>query len=343
MSEKVKLTADDFQLLPADRQTDSDKILKPSVSFLKDAWRRLKKNKGAFISLWVLAFVFVVAFASTPIANSKVTARQDVTVQNLPARLPGVLGEVPGFTGEGKLDGTKIDQYESAGVSDKKNYWFGTDQFGRDIFKRVLYGTRISLEVALIATLMDLVFGVTYGIISGWRGGKTDIVMQRIIEIVSSIPNLVVFVLLILIMKPGMLSISLGIALTSWTSMARLVRAQVLTAKEQDYILAARTLGSSTWRIGLRHLVPNLSSTIIVQLMFTIPSAIFFEALLSFIGLGIPVPMASLGTLLNDGQKAMQFYPYQLVIPAVILGIIMIAFNLLGDGLRDAFDPRTKD
>ena len=172
MSEKGTLTADDFQLLPADRQTDSDKILKPSVSFLKDAWRRLKKNKGAFISLWVLAFVFVVAFASTPIANSKVTARQDVTIQNLPARLPGVLGEVPGFTGEGKLDGTKIDQYESAGVSDKKTIGSVIDQFGRDIFKRVLYGTRISLEVALIATLMDLVLGVTYGIISGWRGGK---------------------------------------------------------------------------------------------------------------------------------------------------------------------------
>lgn len=343
MAEQVNLTAADFEFLPAERREDNEKIAKPSLSFAQDAWRRLKKNKGAFISFWVLIVIVVVAFGSMPVATSKTVSKQNVVYQNLPPRLPGVLGDIPGFTGEKSLDGVKEDAYESAGVPKSKNFYFGTDQFGRDIFKRVLYGTRISLQVALIAAFMDLVFGVTYGIISGWMGGKVDMLMQRFVEIVSSIPNLVVFVLLILIMKPGMLSIALGIAMTSWTSMSRLIRAQVLTIKEQDYILAARTLGASAFKIGWKHLAPNLSSTIIVQLMFTIPSAIFFEALLSYIGLGIPVPMASLGTLMNDGQAAFQFYPYQLAIPAVVLSIIMIAFNLLGDGLRDAFDPRTKD
>lgn len=337
--ENTKITKADFKFLPADRHEDNEKIEKPSQSFLQDAWRRLKKNKGAFISMWVLIFIIVVSFGSMPFANSHSVAKQDVNYQNLPPRLPGVLSAIPGFTGHKNGE----DVYKDSDVPKNKNFYFGTDQFGRDIFKRVLYGTRISLQVAFIAAFIDIVIGVTYGIISGWKGGRVDVLMQRFVEVVSSVPNLVVFVLLILIMKPGMFSIALGIAMTSWTSMSRLVRAQVLKIKEQEYILAARTLGSSTWEIAIKHLVPNLSSTIIVQLMFTIPSAIFFEALLSYIGLGIPVPMASLGTLLNDGQQAFQFYPYQLVIPALILSVIMIAFNLLGDGLRDALDPRTKE
>lgn len=338
--DKVQLTAADFTYITADRHEEAERIAKPSLTFAQDAWRRLKKNKGAFVSMWIIIFIVVAAFGSIPFTSTKVVSHQDVTLQNLPPKIPA-LSFIPGLDGTQKTDGVTSNPYKDGDV--KQSFYFGTDQFGRDIFKRVLYGTRISLEVALIAALMDIFIGVTYGMISGWRGGRVDTIMQRIIEVISSIPNLVVFVLLILIMKPGMFSIALGIALTSWTTMARLIRAQVLTAKEQDYILAARTLGASAWKIGFRHLVPNVSSTIIINLMFTIPSAIFFEALLSFIGLGIPVPMASLGTLMNDGQKAFQFYPYQLIIPAIILSIIMIAFNLLGDGLRDAFDPRTKD
>lgn len=335
----TNLNAADFQLLPQKSTADLDAIQTKDVSFRKDAWRRLKKNKGAFISLWVLIVIFFAAFASVPYATPDAIAKQDVMQQNLPPKLPG---NIPGLDGKVKEGGEVVDKYEAAGAPSDTFYLFGTDQFGRDLFKRVLYGTRISLEVALIAALIDLFIGVTYGIISGWNGGRLDTLMQRIVEVLSSIPNLVIFVLLILVMQPGMFSIALGIGLTSWIGMSRLVRARVLSIKEQDYISAARTLGSSPWRIGVRHLIPNLSSTIIVQLMFTIPSAIFFEALLSFIGLGIPIPMASLGTLLNDGTKAFLFYPYQLVVPAVILSMIMIAFNLLGDGLRDAFDPRTR-
>jgi len=335
MDNKLQLTAADFDLMPTEQHADAEHISKPSLTFAQDAWRRLKKNKGAFVSFWIILAIFVFAFGSAPFATQQAVAKQNVSLQNLPPKWGDL--PIPGLNGI--KDGENL--YKEAGV--KKSFFFGTDQFGRDIFKRVLYGTRISLEVALFAAMMDIFFGVTYGIVSGWRGGRTDTIMQRIVEVISSIPNLVVFVLLILIMKPGMFSIALGIAMTSWVTMARLIRAQVLTIKEQDYILAARTLGEPAFKIGTKHLVPNLSSTIIVNLMFTIPSAIFFEALLSFIGLGIPVPMASLGTLMNDGQKAFQFYPYQLIIPAIILSVIMIAFNLLGDGLRDAFDPRTKD
>ena len=206
-----------------------------------------------------------------------------------------------------------------------------------------MYGTKISLIVALVAALVDLGVGVAYGILSGWRGGHVDTVMQRIIEIISSVPNLVVIVLMLLVFKPGLTSIILAIAVTGWTTMARLVRAQTLKLKDQEYILAARTLGESPMKIAVKHLLPNLSSVIIIQTMFTIPSAIFFEAFLSFIGIGISAPQASLGSLLNDGQKNFQFLPYQMWYPAIVLCIIMVAFNLLGDGLRDAFDPKTKE
>jgi oligopeptide transport system permease protein len=165
--------------------------------------------------------------------------------------------------------------------------------------------------------------------------------MQRVIEIISSVPNLVVVILMLLVFKPGLLSIIIAIAFTGWVTMARLIRAQTLQLRDQEFILAAKTLGESPVKIALKHLIPNLSSTIIIQTMFTIPTAIFFEAFLSYIGIGIPAPTASLGTLLSDGQKNFRFLPYQMVYPAIVISILMLAFNLLADGLRDAFDPRS--
>ena len=204
-----------------------------------------------------------------------------------------------------------------------------------------MYGTRLSLIIAVVATVVDLLIGLPYGIVSGWKGGRVDTFMQRIIEIISSVPNLIVVILLLLVLKPGLSSIILAIAFSSWVTMARLIRAQTLQLKEQEYILASITLGESTWKIAWKHLIPNLSSTIIIQTMFSIPTAIFFEAFLSFIGIGIPAPNASLGTLLSDGQKAFRFLPYQMWYPAAVLCILMIAFNLFADGLRDAFDPKS--
>ncbi len=192
-----------------------------------------------------------------------------------------------------------------------------------------------------MATLFDLTIGIIYGIVSGWNGGTVDTVMQRIVEIISSIPNLVVVILMLLVFKPGLFSIIVAIAFTGWVTMARLIRAQTLQMRDQEFILAAKTLGESPIKIAWKHLIPNLSSTIIIQTMFTIPSAIFFEAFLSYIGIGIPSPQASLGTLLSDGQKNFRFLPYQMVYPAIVISVLMLAFNLLADGLRDAFDPRS--
>jgi len=341
MADTVNLPEDSFKPMPADDRAslDSEKIAAPSLTFTQDAWRRLKKNIGAWVALIILAIIFIMAFGSLFVSPHDPNAVHP-SYANLPSKIPGV--GINGFNGTLVQAGQRIDAYQQAGASGKA-YIMGTDYLGRDLFSRVLYGTRISLIIALVATLFDLTIGVTYGMFSGWKGGRIDTFMQRVIEIILSIPNLVVIVLLILILKPGMTSIIIAIALTSWTNMARLVRAQTLELKEQEFILAAKTLGESPLKIAFKHLLPNLSSVIIINTMFTIPNAIFFEATLSYIGIGISSPQASLGTLLNDGQKNFQFLPYQMWWPALVLCIIMLAFNLLGDGLRDAFDPRTKE
>jgi len=341
MADTVKLPEDSFKpITPADRAAlDSEKIAAPSLTFAQDAWRRLKKNRGAWVSLIVLAIVFIMAFGSLFVSPHNPNA-VNPSYANLPSKIPGI--GINGFNGTLVQAGQRIAAYKQAGAG-SAYYIMGTDYLGRDLFSRVLYGTRISLIIALVATFFDLTIGVTYGMFSGWKGGRIDTFMQRVIEIILSIPNLVIIVLLILILKPGMTSIIIAIALTSWVNMARLVRAQTMELKSQEFILAARTLGEHPLKIAFKHLLPNLSSVIIINTMFTIPNAIFFEAMLSYIGIGISSPQASLGTLLNDGQKNFQFLPYQMWWPAVVLSIVMLAFNLLGDGLRDAFDPRTKE
>lgn len=259
---------------------------------------------------------------------------------NLPAKIPGV--PINGFNGKLKVAGEWVDEYKQNNISSDKYFVLGTDYLGRSLAERIIYGTKVSLIVALVATFFDLTIGVAYGIISGWKGGRVDNVMQRIIEIISSVPSLVIVVLMLLVLKPGMTSIIAAIAISSWTTMARMIRAETLQLKSQEYVLAARSLGESAPKIAWKHLVPNLSSIIIIQTMYTIPTAIFFEAFLSFIGIGISAPETSLGVLLNDGQKNFQFLPYQMWYPAIVLCVLMIAFNLLGDGLRDAFDPKTR-
>ena len=290
-------------------QQEGEKIAGPPVSFWKDSWIRLQKNRGALISLAVVVFLFAMAFIIGPLVSP-----HSPYYQNLANRYLGPTSE----------------------------FWFGTDKFGRDMWTRVWAGTRVSLYIGLLAALLDIFVGVVYGAISGFLGGRTDDVMQRGIEILNGVPYLIVAILAMVVFEPGILTITIALGLTGWTFMARIVRGRMMQLKNQEFALASRSLGASGLRVVWKHLIPNSLGLIVINLMFTIPSAIFAEAFLSFIGLGIQVPEASLGSLISDGAAELRFHPGLLWFPSAIFCLLMICFNLLGDGLRDALDPKMR-
>ncbi|REB07403.1 ABC transporter permease [Sporosarcina sp. BI001-red] len=333
-----KLPQDQFERIEID-SSHAERIEKPSLSFWQDAWLRLRKNKAAIVSMVVLVLLVIMALVG-PHLNGHDGAAQNLRHANLPPKMPGIekLGIMDGV---GNLSGEKVDLYAMKKVDEY--YWFGTDGLGRDLFTRLWEGTQISLLIAFVAALIDLVIGVLYGGISGYFGGRTDDVMQRIVEILIGIPTLIVVILMIMVMEPGIGAIIIAISITGWIGMSRIVRAQILKYKNQEFVLAARTLGTNDSRIIGKHLMPNVLGIIVINTMFTIPNAIFFEAFLSFIGIGLQPPAASLGTLINDGFKVMEFQPYVLLFPCIVISVLMIAFNLIGDGLRDALDPKMKD
>lgn len=224
-----------------------------------------------------------------------------------------------------------------------RTYPLGTDGLGRDILVRLMYGARISLTVAFVATLVTLLIGILYGSISGYMGGTVDMVMMRIVDIINSIP-LTMYVILIMVLfgNGGLMSIIIALGSVYWVDMARVVRGEILTLKKREYVAAAHTMGSSTWYILRKHLIPNAIGPIIVTATMQIPSAIFTEAFMSFIGLGVSAPMASWGMMCNDALETMQLAPYQLAFPAAAICLAMFAFNFIGDGLRDAFDPQMR-
>lgn len=336
----TEIPTSEFELLQKDTVQEREAIAMPSLTFLQDSWRRLKKNKAAIFSLTLLGIIILIAFVTIFVSPHSPT-KQNVNYINLPPRIPGI--DIDGLNGKAMVGGELVDKYAQAKVPDNVNFFFGTDGLGRDVLSRLFMGTRISLLIAFVAAMFDIVIGVTYGLISGLKGGTTDNLMQRFLEVLSGIPNLVVMILMLVMFKPGFFSIVAAMAITNWIPMARIVRAQTLKLKDQEFVLAAQTLGESNLKIAFKHILPNISSVIIVQMMFSIPTAIFFEAFLSFIGLGLTPPSASLGMMLSDGYKTFQYLPYLLWIPAVTLSVIMIGFNLLADGLRDAFDPKMKE
>ncbi len=223
-----------------------------------------------------------------------------------------------------------------------RSYVLGTDALGRDILTRLMYGTQISLLVAFIAAAVNMVIGILYGGISGYVGGNTDAVMMRIVDVISSIPLTMYVILIMVLIGNGLHSIIIALGSVYWVDMARVVRGQVLSLKEQEFVLAARTIGSSTKTILLEHLIPNAMGSILVTVTMLIPSAIFMEAFLGYVGIGLQPPLASLGTMCNDASANLRTCPYQLFIPALVICLIMFAFNFVGDGLRDALDPKLK-
>ncbi|MDU4977480.1 MAG: ABC transporter permease, partial [Hungatella hathewayi] len=334
---------DDF--LPAsDEEKESLTVLRKSVGFWQDGIRRLKKNKIAMVSLVVIIFVFIFSFL-VPQFYPYSYEQQIRGSENL----------APMQYSEKELEA------KAAGESVFPHV-LGTDNLGRDYAVRVMMGSRVSLTVGLVASAIILLIGSLYGSIAGFFGGWVDMIMMRIVDMIYTVPDILIIVLLsvafdqplkALAQKPGfewiqvigvnLISIFVVFALLYWVGMARIVRSQILILKEQEYVTAARALGASNGRIIRKHLLTNCIGTLIVTTTLQIPSSIFTESFLSFLGLGVAAPMPSLGSLASAALNGLQSYPHRLFAPALAISIIILSFNLLGDGLRDAFDPKLKD
>jgi len=340
--ESEKIPSDKFKIVGANAE-DFDKISRSSLTFWKDARIRLFKNKGAIAGL-IIATILISLAIVAPFLSPYTYHEQDLSRANLPPKIP-VLEKVSWLGFDGKMKDVKgsdeqVDYYAEKNITEY--FYFGTDEFGRDVWTRVWMGARVSLGIGLFAALIELIIGVIYGSISGFFGGRTDLIMQRIVEVMYGIPYLVVVMLIVVMLDRSFWTLILAMVITGWIGMSRIVRAQFLKLKEQEFILAAKSLGSSNFRSITKHLLPNALGPITIALMFTIPAAIFTEAFLSFIGLGIPAPQASLGSLVNSGLGYMEIFPYRLIIPAVVVSLLILSFNLITDGLRDALDPKMR-
>lgn len=297
-----------FRFVEKDKQK-AESVARPSLSYFQDAWRRLVKNKMAMLGLVFLVLLTLMAIFGP------VLSPFEVNKQDLP------------------------NQYQPP----SSEHWFGTDSAGRDVFTRTWYGARISLFVGLMAALIDVSIGIIYGGISGYKGGRTDNVMMRIIEILYGLPYLLVVILLLVVLGPSLTTIILALTVTGWVGMARIVRGQVLQIKTFEFVLASQSFGAKTPRIIRKNLLPNTMGPIIVQMTLTVPTAIFAEAFLSFIGLGIQAPFASWGVMANDSLGAiLSGHWWTLFFPAFFISFTMFAFNVLGDGLQDALDPKLR-
>ena len=398
-----KVAYNNFDFLPPEAKSDKEQT-RPSLTYWKDSWRRLRRNKGAMVGLF--GILAIVLFAVIGPLFTEFTYDQQVNkyknvepflniyevdegvyvflnidyyayqisekgelIDRLSGKRPekniaeGIwryhynlngkdlildysYKQVPEKAGEGIqysfiYDG--VEYKEKAKTVWNKTYPLGTDNLGRDMLSRLMEGARISLLVAVVATVVNLFIGITYGAIAGYAGGRTDDIMMRIIDIIDSIPLLLYVILLMVVLNDtGLQTIILTLGLVYWVGMARMVRGQVLQLKEQEYVLAARMIGVPKHKIVFRHLIPNALGPILVSMTMMIPTAVFTEAFLSFIGLGVSAPHASWGTLANDGARSIQTAFYQLLEPSIGIALAMLSFNFFGDGMRSAFDPRLR-
>lgn len=334
-----------------EKATDEEKrqqdVMAESTTFFKDGMRRLMKNPLAVMSMIILLIVLVTIIAAPSIVPY--SYEEIITVEGVRDKTAA------------NLKPFEYSEREQA-YMEKYNvkifpHIMGTDELCRDYFIRVVYGTRVSFLVGVFAALMVLIIGTIYGSISGYIGGKTDLIMMRIVDVIYSLPDVLMIILLSVVLKEtvdfsdvpvigklgtNMVSMFIVFGLLYWVGMARMVRGQIMTIKENEYVLAAKSMGASSGRIIRKHILPNCLSVIIIMTAQEIPAAIFTESYLSFIGLGVSLPMPSLGSLANAARSGMQSYPWKLILPAVMIILIVLSFNLIGDAMRDAFDPKLK-
>ncbi|MCQ2499440.1 MAG: ABC transporter permease [Lachnospiraceae bacterium] len=347
---KKQLLSMQIDLSKFEKATEEEKkqqdVMSESTTFFKDGMKNLFKNPLAVISIIVLLLiigVIVVAPMIVPYSYEEmlsIDGKRDKGAKNL-----------------APFEYSKAEQAYMEKGGERFPHIFGTDEQCRDYFIRVIYGTRVSLVVGLFASIIVLIIGMIYGSIAGYAGGRVDLFMMRIVDIIYSLPDMLVIILLSVVltnvlsfesnsflakMGTNMVSLFIVFGMLYWVGMARLIRAQILSIKENEYILAAKSIGTKPGRIIRKHILPNCLSVIIISTALQIPSAIFTESYLSFIGLGVQAPMPSLGSLANSAREGLQSYPYKLVFPALMICLIVLSLNLIGDGLRDAFDPKLK-
>lgn len=332
--------------LATEEEKRQQEVMGESTTFLRDGVKKLLKNPLAVFSLVVIAIILITIVVAPMVVPYKYS--EIISVNGMRDR---------GAKNLGPFEYSELEQEFIDNGGEVFPHIFGTDALSRDYFIRVVYGTRVSLGVGLFASLIVLVIGLLYGSISGYVGGRADLIMMRIVDIIYSLPDMLIIILLSVVLDQvlsdvggplvnrlgsNMISIFLVFGLLYWVSMARLVRGQILSIKKNDYVLAAKAVGAKAPRIIRKHILPNSISVIIISTALQIPAAIFTESFLSFVGLGVQAPMPSLGSLANAAREGLQSYPYKLLFPAAIISMIVLSLNLLGDGMRDAFDPKLR-
>ena len=368
--ELENLSAADFVMVQEGEQIMDEKFQTKPIGFFKDAMIRLSKSSVAVVSFTLIVLIILSALI-VPLLTGYGYNEQNVNCKNMPPKIQGLekLGIADGtrvmknrkmanledpdmypndcvieilrefeYKGVAMCD-VKIDYYAFCGAAEDQYHWFGTDYLGRDLMTRLFRGTRVSLLIAFVSVITNVLIGVVYGAVSGYYGGKVDMILTHVAQVLDGLPYVVVTILFMLLLGSGVSSLILAMCVTGWIGTSRLIRAQFFRFKEREYVLAARTLGVPDMTLIFRHILPNCIGPLITRAMIAIPGAIFSESFLAYIGLGIAAPEPSIGILLSDGQKVLLQYPYQTFFPAVLISVLMIAFNMFSNGLRDALDP----